>query len=128
MIKTTYFDEDYRTVDELDAKFILQSFFDDEGNLIKEIEWSQKIKQSVSTKDAKNRFISKSMEDHHLETIIGIQRVIDLLWRYHGISDDITQKQQILNTLLRGYERINFAMGNLDYNLKNKKGGFDFGI
>jgi len=29
MIKTTYFDEDYRTVDESDAKFILQSIFDD---------------------------------------------------------------------------------------------------
>jgi len=51
-----------------------------------------------------------------------------LLWRYHGISDDITQKQQILNTLLRGYERINFAICNFDYNLKNKKGGFDFDI
>jgi hypothetical protein len=38
MIKTTYFDEDYRTVDESDAKFILQSIFDDDGNLIKEIE------------------------------------------------------------------------------------------
>ena len=38
MIKTTYFDEDYRTVDELNAKFILQSIFDDDGNLIKEIE------------------------------------------------------------------------------------------
>ena len=35
MIKTTYFDEDYRTVDESDAKFILQSIFDDDGNLIK---------------------------------------------------------------------------------------------
>ena len=29
MIKTTYFDEDYRTVDESDAKFILQSIFDE---------------------------------------------------------------------------------------------------
>ena len=38
MIKTTYFDEDYNTVDESDAKFILQSIFDDDGNLIKEIE------------------------------------------------------------------------------------------
>jgi hypothetical protein len=128
MIKTVYFDEDYNTVDESNAKFILQSIFDDDGNLIKEIEWSPKQKQSFSNKDAKNRFVSKSIREHHLETIVGIQRVIDLLWRYHGISDDITQKQQILNTLLRGYERLNFAIGNLEYNLKNKKEDFDFDI
>ena len=128
MIKTEYFDEDYNTVDESNAKFILQSIFDDDGNLIKEIEWSQKLKQSFSDKDAKNRFVSKNIREHHLETIVGIQRVIDLLWRYHGIADDITQKQQILHTLLYGYERVNFAIGNLEYNLKHKEGDFDFDI
>jgi|SaaInlStandDraft_2_1057019.scaffolds.fasta_scaffold59634_3 hypothetical protein len=127
MIKTEFFDDEYNSVNEIDAQLILQSIYDDNGNLIKKIEWSPKFKSySTSNEDARNRIISKNVQDHYLEIIIGVQRAIDLLWRYHGMSDDITQKQQILNTLFIGYERINFALSNFDYDLRHKKRGFDF--
>ena len=105
---------------------ILQSIYDDDGNLVKKIEWSQKSKKVPKNKDDYNKIISQDIMDHYAESIIGIQRGIDLLWRYHGISDDISEKHKIIKDIFFGYDKKLSSLLYFDQEVRRKKGGFDF--
>jgi len=128
MIKTTYFDADYNLADESDAKIILQSIFDKDGNLIKEVEWIP-IKKPVISNLKSNEdeirfsFLSQSPKKHYLENIVGIQRAIDLLWRYHAIEKSVSKKCDILESILNGYSKLSLAAFTFDREFKNEKDG-----
>jgi len=128
MIKTTFFDADYNLADESNAKIILQSIFDNSGNLIKEVEWTP-IKKPVISNSKSNEdkirfnFISQSPKEHYLENIIGIQRVIDLLWRYHAIEKSISKKSDILAWILDGYGKLSNVTDTFDHEFYDKCGG-----
>jgi len=126
MIKTEYFDDEYNSVCESDAQLILQSIYDDDGNLVKKIEWSQKSKKVPKNKDDYNKIISQDIMDHYAESIIGIQRGIDLLWRYHAVSDDVSEKHKIIKDIFFGYDKKLSSLLYFDQEVRRKKGGFDF--
>jgi len=126
MIKTEYFDEEYNLVAECDAQLILQSIYDDNGNIIKKIEWSQKSKSTPKNNDGFNKIISKDVIEHYSEIVIGIQRSIDLLWRYHGISDSVSEKHEILKSIISGYDKKQSSLLYFDQEVRRRNGGFDF--
>ena len=127
MIKIEYFDDEYNSVDESNAQLILQSIYDDNGNLIKKIEWSQKSKYiPPKDNDEFNKIISKDVIEHYSEVVIGVQRAIDLLWRYHGISDSISEKREILKSIITGYEKKQSSLLYFDQEVRRRNGGFDF--
>ena len=127
MIKTEYFDEDYNNVDQSDAELIVQSFYDNDGHLIKKIEWHQRKKSSYSDGNVedRHRFLSQDVKNHYLETIVGIQRVVDLLWMNHAKTDDFSQEQEILNSVISGYDKLGQAIRNFDFALEREKRGLN---
>jgi hypothetical protein len=128
MIKTTYFDEDYNLVEDHTATIILQSFFDNDGNLIKEVEWSQTKKTTDSNSKSNEdeirfNFLSQSPKKFCEDNIVGIQRVIDLLWRYHAVEKSVSKKCGILESILNGYSKLSLAALTFDREFKNEKDG-----
>lgn len=123
MIKTEYLDGDYNPVEADTAELIIQSFYDENENLLKKIEWHQAKKSGYSNDDVETRyrFLSQSLKNHYLENILGLQRAVDLLWRCHGQTNDVSQKQAILNSILNGYQKLSFAMGSFDHELMREK-------
>ena len=128
MIKTEFFDDNHNTVTEK-AEIIVQSIFDDKGNLQKKIEWTPKkktgyLRNSNQIKDeVKYEFLSHDVKNHYLDNVSGIQKATNLLWRHHGQEESITQKRKILSSILYGYNKINFATTSFDHGLKREKGG-----
>ncbi|KAF6247190.1 hypothetical protein C6990_05825 [Nitrosopumilus sp. b3] len=128
MIKTEFFDDSYNKVEESTAEIIVQSIFDKDGNLQKKIEWTPKKKTGYSrttqvNDDIRYEFLSQDVKNHYLDNVLGIQRAIDLLWRYHSQEESISQKRKILSSILNGYSKINFAIMSFDHELKREKGG-----
>lgn len=127
MIKTEYFDEVYTEINPENASIIVQSIFDDNGNLQKKIEWHQKKKTGYlnSNIDSNNKirfeFLSQTVKNHYLENVMGIQRIIDLLWNYHAREENLHEKRKILESILDGYGKIGFAISSYDFELRRDK-------
>ena len=110
MIKTEFFDDDFNEVKPENATRIIQMEYNDEGVVIKRIEWTPKNKTGYTEnhsniqKKVNYEELSKDLSKHFLGSIEDIQFALKLCWENYEKVTDIALSNEILRTIFKAHD------------------------